>query len=106
MRVLLDECVPEVLRREFTEHQCETARYAGFSGLTNGRLLDAAESAGFIAVVTVDQSIRHQQNMNQRRIALVIIQSDSNAFEDILPHIRHVLDALRTIQPGEVVIIK
>ena len=60
MRVLLDECVPVVLRHEFTEYQCETVRYGGFSGLKNGQLLDAAEKSGFDAMVTVDQGIRHR----------------------------------------------
>ena len=36
MRVLLDECVDERLRHRFAGHECQTARQAGISGLTNG----------------------------------------------------------------------
>ena|ERR1700721_1986669 len=47
MRVLLDECVSEGLRNYLSEHECQTARYAGFAGLENGQLLTAAEAAKF-----------------------------------------------------------
>jgi hypothetical protein len=47
MRILLDECVNERLRNHLSRHDVQSVRYAGFSGLKNGELLDAAESAGF-----------------------------------------------------------
>ena len=43
MRVLLDECIDEGLRHSFAVHDCQACRYAGLKGLTNGRLLAAAE---------------------------------------------------------------
>jgi hypothetical protein len=39
------------------------------AGLKNGRLLDAAEAAGFDVLITVDQNIPDQQNLTGRRIA-------------------------------------
>lgn len=36
MRILVDECMDVRLRNSFPEHDCQTARYAGFSGLKNG----------------------------------------------------------------------
>src|SRR6267378_4525608 len=53
MRVLLDECVSEVLRNYLAGHECQTARYAGFAGLENGQLLTAAEAAKFDDKLTV-----------------------------------------------------
>jgi hypothetical protein len=53
MRLLLDECVNEQLRQHFPGHECLTARYAGFAGLENGELLEAAEAAKFDVVLTV-----------------------------------------------------
>jgi len=38
----------------------QTCRYAGLKGLANGRLLAAAEQAGFEAMITVDQNMPHQ----------------------------------------------
>jgi hypothetical protein len=43
MKVLLDECIDQRLRLHFPEHDCQTAQFAGFGGLKNGQLLEAAE---------------------------------------------------------------
>jgi predicted nuclease of predicted toxin-antitoxin system len=45
MRILLDECVPRRLRNHLPQHECQTAQRAGFGGLENGELLEAAENA-------------------------------------------------------------
>ncbi len=44
MRILIDECIDERFRNSLTGHDCQTARYAGLSGLKNGDLLKAAEA--------------------------------------------------------------
>ena len=54
MRLLIDECVDERLRLLFPGPECQTARFASLAGLKNGRLLDAAEAAGFDTLITVD----------------------------------------------------
>jgi hypothetical protein len=51
MRLLLDECVDQRLRLLFTGHEVQTAAYAGFAGVKNGALLEAAETAGFEVIV-------------------------------------------------------
>jgi hypothetical protein len=58
MRILLDECVNQRMRNHLPGHECQSARYAGFGGLKNGELLDAAEAAGFDVLVTVDRGCR------------------------------------------------
>lgn len=42
MRILLDECVNERLRNHLPDHDVQSARYAGFSGLKNEELLEAS----------------------------------------------------------------
>ena len=56
-----------------------SARRPSFDGgmLTNGELLDQAESAGFEVLITTDQSLRYQQNLSARRIAIVVICTTS-----------------------------
>jgi hypothetical protein len=39
----------------------------------NGRLLEAAEAAGFDVLITVDQNIPDQQNLAGRAISLLIL---------------------------------
>lgn len=78
MRILIDECVDQRLRLQMKGYECETAAFAGFSGFKNGVLLDAAEAAGFDVLITTDQEIPHQQNLDGRRIAIVILCAPTN----------------------------
>lgn len=103
MRLLLDECIDERLRHQFTGHECQTARFAALAGLQNGRLLDAAERKGFDVIVTVDQNIPAQQNWTGRTIALLILCANSNRLADLLLLMPNALLALDTICPGQVV---
>ena len=83
MRLLVDECIDERLRLLFPGHECETARFANLAGLKNGRLLEAAEEAGFDVLITVDQNIPDQQNLSRRKIALVILCGPTNRLRDL-----------------------
>jgi len=72
-RVLLDENLPHALRHLVSNSV--TAAYAGFAGLENGRLLDAAEGAGFDVLITGDKTLHQEQNLKGRRIALVTLSA-------------------------------
>ena len=71
MRILIDECIDERFRNSLPGHDCQTARYAGLAGLTNGELLTAAETAKFDVFLTVDRGIEYQQNLTGRNIVSV-----------------------------------
>jgi predicted nuclease of predicted toxin-antitoxin system len=103
MRVLLDECVDERLRKYFRKHECITARYAGFAGLENGELLAAAEMARFDVLVTVDRGFEYQQNLLGRRIAVVMFVGKSVLLEDLVPLVPACLAKLESIRPGGMV---
>lgn len=100
MRILLDECVDQRLRRHFTGHECQTASYAKLSGLKNGALLAAAEAARFQVLVTTDQGIPDQQNLEARRISIVILCAPANRLVDLTRLIPAALFALDTIAPA------
>lgn len=106
MRILLDECIDEEFRHCITGHECQTCRYAGFKGLTNGQLLAAAEEAGYHALITVDRNMRFQQSMRGRAISLVVLESLSTSFENLAALVPKLLDALEGLQPGEVTAVR
>jgi predicted nuclease of predicted toxin-antitoxin system len=103
MRILIDECVDERLRLLFPSHDCQTARFANLAGLKNGRLLEAAEAAGFEVLITADQSIPDQQNLTGRRISLIILCGPTNRLRDLEPLVPAAVSALRSIRRGDVV---
>ena len=72
----------------------------GWATLANGVLLDRAEAAGFDVLLTTDQSIRYQQNMSNRRIAVVVLMSTN--WPLIARKTEAVRMALEGLEPGEV----
>ena len=103
MRILLDECVDERLRHLFAGHDCQTARFARLAGLKNGRLLDAAEDAGFEVIVTVDQGLPDQQNLSGRMISVLVLCAPTNRIADLEVLVPAALTALLSIGPGGIV---
>ena len=73
MLILFDHGTPKGLARALSGHTIHTAQSRGWDALSNGALLDAAEQAGFELLLTTDRRIRYQQNLEVRRIALVVL---------------------------------
>lgn len=98
MRVLFDQGTPVPLRNHLAPHHVSTAHELGWSGLANGELLQRAESQGFDVLVTTDQNLKYQQNLADRRIAVVVLNSTSwPRIQRILPK---VVEAIGGMQPG------
>jgi predicted nuclease of predicted toxin-antitoxin system len=70
MKILLDECTPHVLKRLLTEVEITTVRALGWTGITNGSLLQLAEER-FNVLITSDQNLRYQQNLANRQLAII-----------------------------------
>ena len=105
VRVLLDESIPEKLRREFSASLAvETVRYRGWTGLKNGKLLRAAE-VDFDVLVTVDKGLRHQQNVGAGDIAVVVLDAGGTTFADLLPMVPAVESAIREAKPGTIIVV-
>jgi hypothetical protein len=101
MRILLDECVPRPLRRELAEHDVRTVPEMGWSGKRNGELLLLLAAANFAVLLTVEQSLRYQQNLKALDIAVIVLVAPSNRLENLVPLMPKVRAALATIQPRD-----
>ena len=75
MRILFDHGVPAPLLRSLSGHTVAKAKDFGWDRLSNGELLTAAEQTGFDVLVTADKNLRYQQNLEGRRIAIVVLGS-------------------------------
>ena len=73
MKILFDQGVPVPLRQELPGLEITTAYRLGWSNLSNGALLQAAEEAGLTVFVTTDKNLRYQQSLKERRIAIVVL---------------------------------
>ena len=102
MRILLDENLPRKLAGHLIGHACSTVVECGWSGKKNGELLGLADLR-FDVLLTLDKNLPYQQNLDTKRIAVLIIRARSNRIQDLLPVIPECLAALESIQPQQVV---
>ena len=77
MRVLFDQGTPVPLRKHLPAHQVTTTFEIGWNNLKNGELLQRSEESGFSVLVTTDQSLRYQQSLTGRKIAIVVLTTTS-----------------------------
>jgi predicted nuclease of predicted toxin-antitoxin system len=77
VKVLFDQGTPLPLRKVLPEHTVESAYERGWSALQNGDLIAAAEQAGFEVLVTTDRNLKYQQNLTNRKVAIVVLLSAS-----------------------------
>ncbi len=98
MKILLDENLDHRLRRNLGSHDVFTASYIGWSGLKNGKLLEAAEREGFDLLIIGDQSLRYEQNLTGRRLAIIAVSSVE--WRMIKNHLDDVMAAIDKAVPG------
>jgi hypothetical protein len=98
VRVLFDQGTPVPLRRAFTAHTVETAYEKDWATLENGELLTAAEQEGFEVLVTTDLNLKYQQNLKDRRIAVVVLSTPS--WPRIKPATKAIVGAVEKAIPG------
>lgn len=98
MLILLDNNAPRGLARALTSHTVTEARDRGWATLKNGDLLSVAEEAGFQVLVTSDKSIKHQQNLKDRKIALVVLTQ--GRWEPVRRRLAEIAAAVNAATPG------
>jgi len=70
----------------------------GWSTLSNGELLTAAEDL-FDLLITTDQNLRYQQDLTGRRLAIIILPTTS--WPEIRRHAQLIADQIAITQPGD-----
>ena len=105
MRVLLDESLPRQLARELIGHEVRTVSQERWRGVKNGLLLKEAEARGFEVLLTADQNIEHQQNLDSVGVGIVVLAAVTNRIEDLQPLVPAVLRALVSVRAGQVVTV-
>jgi hypothetical protein len=102
MLVLFDHGTPRGLARELPGHTVVFAKTRGWDRLANGDLLKAAEEAGFHALLTTDANIRYQQNLQGRRIAIVVL-TGTTRWTRVRTQCKRIASALEKAEPGSYV---
>jgi hypothetical protein len=104
MRIVFDQGVPKPLRAHLRGHFIQTSQELGWPRLTNGKLLSAAEEAGFDLLITTDKNLSYQQNLSDRRIAVRVLSIQQ--WPALRPHVSLVVDAVDSVLPGSFAVIE
>ena len=105
LRVLLDECLPKKLKREFTNCLVSTVFEMGWAGTKNGELMKVAHGH-FDVFVTADQNLQYQQNLVYADVGVVVLVAINNRIEALAPLMPQVNESLQSIAAGQVVEIE
>lgn len=90
--------LPEGLRVRLRAIQSTKRKPWVGTGSPNGELLTAAEEAGFEVLLTTDKNLRYQQNLTERKIAVVVL--GKARWRLIRPLIPEVVAAVSAAKPG------
>lgn len=105
MRILLDECVPKRFKAYLIGHEVWTVPEAGWASKKNGALLELA-AGQFPVLITVDKDLPHQQNLRGSALMVVVLATEGNELESLLPLVPSLEEALRNLRPGEFVVLR
>jgi hypothetical protein len=96
MLILFDQGTPVGIRESLHGHVIKTAQEQGWNRLLNGELLREAEEAGFDVLLTTDKNLVYQQNLSERKIAIVVLgRSRWSLIERVLERVVAVVDAAK-----------
>ena len=99
MRVLFDQGTPVPLRGVLSSHTVTTVYEKGWSRIRNGDLLRLADQEVFEVFLTTDQNLKHQQNLTDIRIAIVVLPTTS--WPVIQRHTAKIAAVLDSLSPGD-----
>ncbi len=105
MKVLLDENVDFDFKFLLPEHDVRHIDDMEWKGLTNGNLLDAAESADFQVIVTADKNFQFQQNLSKRNLALAVLDVHPKNLANLTAVAPELRSKLPEMQVGKVYVI-
>jgi predicted nuclease of predicted toxin-antitoxin system len=96
--ILFDEGVPRQLRRLLGRDDVTLLEERGWKGVKNGQLLQLAEENGFTVLITADQNLKYQQNLQGRKIAILVLPYNRRKSMPLL--VPNIAKALEQIQPS------
>ena len=98
MKILFDNGTPKPIARSLIGHEVSYARQIGWHELENGELIQRAEEGGYEVLVSTDKNIRYQQNLKNRKIALVVL--GNSQWPMVRFHLDKITDAVNASVSG------
>ena len=101
-RVLFDENLPRLLRRDLPDCLVRTVQEEGWGAFQNGELLRRAVG-NFDVFLTADRRMQYQQKLPAFAIGVVVIVTPRLRLETLRRAIQSISDAVQRVGAGEVI---
>ena len=75
MKIIIDECVPSIVKKGLPARDIVTVQEMGWAGIKNGELLRLV-AVDFDVFITSDKNLRFQQNLTALDLAMVLLPSN------------------------------
>ncbi len=98
MKILFDNGTLRPIARRLEGAEVTMARHVGWHELRNGELIQRAEDAEYDVLLTTDKNIRYQQNLANRKIAIVVL--GNSQWPLVRLHLEEIAAAVNACVPG------
>jgi hypothetical protein len=99
MLILFDNGAPRGVSHALSPHTVVTAKPRGWERLSNGGLLKMAEEAAFDLLFTTDSNLRYQQDLEGRKIAIVVL-TGTTKWSRVRLHLERVVATMNSATPA------
>ncbi|MEM6261667.1 MAG: hypothetical protein AAGI38_04095 [Bacteroidota bacterium] len=101
-KLLLDENLPRPLKHHFSNQvEILTVPDLGWTSKKNGELIAAMVDEEIEYLITVDQNLEYQQNLEKYPIKLVVILSYTNRLKDLIPKVSFIEKCIDEMAEGQ-----
>jgi len=104
VRILLDECVNAGIKEALPGHEVSTVSEIGWRTSKDGPLLAFAHTR-FDVFITVDRNLPYQQNVKVLKMGVIVVRVQSNQIDSYKPVLAVLQKVIKTVQPGEVIVV-
>ena len=96
MKILLDENLPEALKKEFIDFEIYSVTDMKWNSKKNGELLTLLDDNEFDVLITLDKNLKHQQNLTRFKTKIICLKAIDSKIETLIPFIGQTLEILKS----------
>jgi len=94
MKIIIDECVPSIVKRGLPSLSIVSVQDRGWAGIKNGQLLRLIDIE-FDVFITSDKNLRYQQNLANFGVAIILLPSNQvPVIENLLSEIENAISRI------------
>ncbi len=95
----------QTLKNSLTDLEVFTVSGLGLCGMKNGKLLDYCSKNDFDIILTIDKNLMHQQILDHFPVTIVVLNSPTSKFENLIEFLPSFKSQLKTFKKHEAYLI-